>query len=755
VTTKEEVKIRDYCADVLDAANAIVVQLDRECRIVFCNKKAEEVLGFTRKQLKGKNWIQNFIPKNQRKQMKKKWKKVLKGCLPPEFVNPIKTRSGKQKQFSWNNKPLKDSKGKVTGIISVGVDVTEKQKVLKDLRESEERFKTLFDKMADPVVLISKDGTLLEVTQKVKNLTGYSREELVGKNLSEIPLLDSENKKKAAKSVSKRFSNKKLRPYELELTKKNGNKIVFEVNGQIINYKGEKADLVVLRNLTQRKKMEKALKGSEQEKTTILKSMNELVTYQDPELKILWANPAAEKSAGKKFKKIVGKHCYSIWPKRKTPCPGCPVIKAFKSGKQCRSEMQTPDGRFWLITGYPVKDEKGKIKGVVETTLNITARKKAEEELKESEKRYRSMVERLEDVLYRFSLETNSFEYVSPSIKYLTGLPAKKFLEDASLWEKMVHPDYKQVIKELENIEKRFERPTSEIKMIDSKGKEKWVQQSSVIVYDNQGKAIALEGILRDVTQEKEALQRVRKNQEMHEKLFSLLDVWVWETDAQGNCVYSNQSVKKFLGFTPEDLNGKSVFDLALPSEKNKLKQKKKQVSKEKQGVKQLESVLVCKDGTLKPVELTAVPITNEKNQVTGFFGVSRDLTRKQEIESHLKEWKKTRDTVLSRFGQFFFRMGVPTGEYQYLSPQAEKVLGKPVKKMLKNPAFPLKLIHPDSREYFKEKWEELRKGIVSPVYEYDIIDANGKRKKIVQSQVGVYDSSGRLTAIEGVARQS
>jgi PAS domain S-box-containing protein len=136
-----------------------------------------------------------------------------------------------------------------------------------------------------------------------------------------------------------------------------------------------------------RKRAEEALREAEQEKAIILDSLSELVTYQDRELGIIWANRAAGESVCLSADELVGRHCYEIWQQRSEPCIGCPVMKALETGEPHEAEMTTPDERVWLIRGYPVREEDGDIAGAVEVTLEITERKQAEETLRESEQR--------------------------------------------------------------------------------------------------------------------------------------------------------------------------------------------------------------------------------------------------------------------------------------------------------------------------------------------------------------------------------
>ena len=113
------------------------------------------------------------------------------------------------------------------------------------------------------------------------------------------------------------------------------------------------------------KRDEEALRESEREKAIILNSLSELVTYQDRELRIKWANRAAGESVASSPEQLVGRHCYEVWQGRSEPCVGCPVVKALETSQPQQGEMTTPDGRVWLTRGYPVRDKHGDVVGAV------------------------------------------------------------------------------------------------------------------------------------------------------------------------------------------------------------------------------------------------------------------------------------------------------------------------------------------------------------------------------------------------------
>jgi PAS domain S-box-containing protein len=170
-----------------------------------------------------------------------------------------------------------------------------------------------------------------------------------------------------------------------------------------------------------------ALQSLEAEKTAILNATIELVAYLDTDLKVLWANKAADKSVGLNAEDLVGRYCYEIWGHGGTPCADCPGLKAIKTGQSQVTELSTVDGGIWLHLGCPVYREDN-IVGVVTTALDITERKRSEEALQKREA--------------ELEAQSNHLQEVNTALKVLL----KQREEDRSDLEEKVLSNVKQLV---------------------------------------------------------------------------------------------------------------------------------------------------------------------------------------------------------------------------------------------------------------------------------------------------------------------
>jgi PAS domain S-box-containing protein len=139
-------------------------------------------------------------------------------------------------------------------------------------------------------------------------------------------------------------------------------------------------------HITRRRKAERLLRqskqtleASEREKVSILDSLAEMVTYQDTDLVIHWANRAALQNAEARRVDIIGRRCHEAHHGRREPCRECPVREALRTGEPCTGEVPAPEGRVWSVSARPVRDDAGRVIGVVESALDVTEPREAEQ----------------------------------------------------------------------------------------------------------------------------------------------------------------------------------------------------------------------------------------------------------------------------------------------------------------------------------------------------------------------------------------
>lgn len=174
------VKQRDTAQRYLDIARVMLIALDRFGRITLVNRKAEEVLGYAEPDLIGLEWIDNFLPPDERASALRSFSALMAGESEglERFENHIISAKGKLRVVSWNNTVLRDDHGAPIGTLSSGEDITER-------RIAERRVElaaSVFTHAREGITITDARGVIVEVNDTFSRVTGYSRDEVIGQN---------------------------------------------------------------------------------------------------------------------------------------------------------------------------------------------------------------------------------------------------------------------------------------------------------------------------------------------------------------------------------------------------------------------------------------------------------------------------------------------------------------------------------------------------------------------------------------------
>jgi PAS domain S-box-containing protein len=178
---------------------------------------------------------------------------------------------------------------------SAGAPTTTRRRVVAPkVLEDKEKYKAVFECAGDIILLVDEMGTIIDVNKRLKEISGYNREELVGKNIRLLAgMMTAKSKAKILRNFRKRVAGIRVSPYEVELFKKNGGLLTFEVNAQPLKKAGKIiGDLVILRDVTGRKQAEKTIQESEQNFRDLLDNSSMGVRIRDENGLVLYLNQA-------------------------------------------------------------------------------------------------------------------------------------------------------------------------------------------------------------------------------------------------------------------------------------------------------------------------------------------------------------------------------------------------------------------------------------------------------------------------------
>jgi PAS domain S-box-containing protein len=169
---------------VLDTLDALVAVLDKQGRIVSFNRACVEATGFSAEDVLGRHVWDMLIPEEQIEDVKAVFNSLSAGHFPSKYQNYWLTRDGGRRLVNWSNTCVLDEDGEVEYVVPTGIDITDHQQALDDLRHSEEQQRLLLDSAAEAIYGVDVNGVCIFVNDACIRMLGYERQDqLVGKNL--------------------------------------------------------------------------------------------------------------------------------------------------------------------------------------------------------------------------------------------------------------------------------------------------------------------------------------------------------------------------------------------------------------------------------------------------------------------------------------------------------------------------------------------------------------------------------------------
>lgn len=276
-----------------------------------------------------------------------------------------------------------------TRLLGTLTDINEQKVAQKELLESKERFRSLLDNAYDEIfVLNPKDATLIEVNNSVVQNTGYTKEELIGNSLS---MISKGQDNKLGQVIKELKSTGKAR-FDSIHERKNGEVYPMEVTARFINISGEDFILAFARDVSEKRKAEAEIKKL----SLVASEIDNGVLMADKELKVEWVNNAFERMTGYELEDVKGKSPVDIFG-QDDPEANAAIIQSIMAGKPIAVEMliytKNRERSLWIdLTITPLLSKQGEIEGVISISTDITERKQAERELRESEARFRTVL---------------------------------------------------------------------------------------------------------------------------------------------------------------------------------------------------------------------------------------------------------------------------------------------------------------------------------------------------------------------------
>lgn len=256
------------------------------------------------------------------------------------------------------------------------------------LIESDEQYRVIFESANDIILFLDRHGKILDVNSKLEEIGGYSKEDLLGKNIRSLAMMMTKKSLMlVVKNFMKRLSGITVPPYEVEMVAKGGETLIFEINAVAVKRKGKAiGDLVMLRDMTERKQAEKALQESEARYRTVIEDAHDMIQSVRLDGSFIFANPAWLRTLGYTEQDLPSLNMFDVI--HHESLPHCQEMLAKAMSGETVSDISATlvarDGSKVMVEGnaapHYVGDKVIAIQGIFR---DVTERKRAEEEIQQ------------------------------------------------------------------------------------------------------------------------------------------------------------------------------------------------------------------------------------------------------------------------------------------------------------------------------------------------------------------------------------
>jgi PAS domain S-box-containing protein len=527
-------------------------------------------------------------------------------------------------------------------------DITERKQAEEVLRESEEHYRTLFETAPVIIYTLSTDGILTALNPVFEQVTGWSRDEWLGRPFAEMFYAD--DSAFAVQQFQRVLQGAGEGQYsEMRIQSKAGAVLTIEVvgvqqitDGQVVGIFG------FARDITERKRVEEALAAERSLLRTLVDYLPDAVYVKDDACRKTLANPADLRNMGASSEAdVLGKIDFDFFPHDLATAFYADDQSVIQSGRPVlnREEMITlPDGtRGWQLTSkVPVRDSAGQVVGLVGIGHDITERRQAEVALQEAEARYHALVEQIPAIIYTDSAEqAGQTLYISPQLKTTIGCAPEEWIADNDLWLKIMHPDDRErVSAEYIRAYESGEPLNAEYRVITPEEQIVWIRDEATLKRDPSGRPLFWQGILLDITERKRAEEEIQRAERRYRSLFEDAPVmYVITRNQEGGPVIDdcNELFLSKLGCSRDQVLERPLANFYTPQSRAELLPGGGYHRALEGRFLVEERQLVTRDGQVIDTLLHASPETDAAGRVCGTRAAYVDITRRKSAEEALR----------------------------------------------------------------------------------------------------------------------
>lgn len=616
--------------NLIENINDVVYEVDTQGNIKFISSPIERIIGYKPGEIIGKNFL-DFVGENA-EYLKKR---LLLLNEKPEINNDykVKSKSGEDRWVRLSTKAIIRN-GKLVGGTGTLVDITPTKLIELELQKSEALYRSIMQATPDTITITDLNGHILFSSPSAMKMFGVNDPELL-ENKQMFDFLDKRSHPRAMEAIVEMQHGIFSGAEEYIGLKADGTSFDIEVNGDFIrDENGQPINMIfVIREISDRKKAEQALQESQNNYRRLVENINDVVFEITLNGTIKYVSPSVERIMNVKSEELIGQNFLEfVCPDDREIVSKTFSSKSFDLLPTTEYRYLANDGKiYWAhVSAQYLYDENNQIIGRSGILHDITERKLAEEKLRQSEESFRHMVENINDVVYEVGID-GMVKYVSPSIERFLGYKPEELIGQ-NFFDHMHEDDLSAIAQRLKTLAQR-NYSFLEYRYYSKNKEIKWVR-SSTNPYFADGKMIGGRGVLIDITEQKEAEEKLQQSEARYKTFFEGNNSVMLLIDPEnGSIKDANPAACQYYGWSRSEICAMNISEINTLS--------KEELKTEINRAKDLnDQHFIFKhrlsNNEIRDVEVYSGPMQFGNSEL--LYSIVHDITERKQIEEKLKE---------------------------------------------------------------------------------------------------------------------
>ncbi|SFS11793.1 PAS domain S-box-containing protein [Halomicrobium zhouii] len=629
-------------------------------------------------------------------------------------------------------------------MVGINHDITERKEREQQLQRYKEYTDDILDALDDVFYVLDSNGNLQRWNESMSEVTGYTDDELRGKQALEF--FSEQDVEAVSAAIEEVFETGNTR-IEVEALTKDGRSIPYElVAARLEDPEGNQVLAGIGRDVSERRRLEQDLRTEKEHFRVALENSPLVAFRQDTDLRYTWVgNPQRD------FRdhEVIGKRDDEIFPPQSAETLTEIKRSALETGDAVREEVtyELPSGEevTYDLTVEPFRNESGEIVGLTIAALDITERREREAEIE----RTTDLLEQAGRIAriggWELDLTTDPPEMTWTDELYdIHGVEPGTPVDVETVVDRY-HPEDREYIENrLEAAIERGESYDMEVRIQSGSDQHRWVRALGEAVSED-GEVVKLRGSIQDITEQKEREAELRATKNRMQKFIETSPVGVVGTTPEGIVTLWNDAMEQIFGWSAEEVLGEPYPAI---SDGDDDPDPVRQRVLDGEAISQVELERVTKDGEQIDVSLSTGPVYDAAGDISEVVGYIEDITERKERERELQETNERLNAVIDASPDAIVALDTD-GTVTLWNPAAERIFGWREDEILGEP---MPIVPPERAEEHADILRRLADGETVRGAEVLRQTRDGERIELSLSAAPLRDADGTIVGNLGVS---